>query len=102
MKAITTSLGFKNKAEDAAKFYVNAFSNVFGNKNGDSKVLATTHFGEEELAALSSLPEDIRPGPAGSVSTVRLALGEFTVSAALFRQIHESMSIYVVAGHKKR
>lgn len=99
MKAITTSLGFKNKAEDAAKFYVNAFFDVFGNKNGDSKILATTHFGEEELSALSSLPEDIRPGPAGSVSTVRFQLigQEFTAfnGGNYFGKFHESMSIYV-------
>jgi predicted 3-demethylubiquinone-9 3-methyltransferase (glyoxalase superfamily) len=99
MKAITTSLGFKNEAEDAAKFYVNAFSSVFGNKNGDSKILATTHFGAEELAALSYVPEDIRPGPAGSVSTVRFQLigQEFTAfnGGNYFGKFHESMSIYV-------
>ncbi len=99
MQDITTALGFINKAEDAAKFYVNAFSKVFGNKIGDSKILATTHFGEKELAALSDVPEDIRPGPAGSVSGVRFQLigQEFMAfnGGNYFGKFHESMSIYV-------
>lgn len=99
MQDTITSLGFKSKAEEAAEFYVNTFSKVFGNKNGGSKILATTHFGEEELAALSYVPEDIRPGPAGSVNTVRFKLNgqEFMAfnGGNYFGEFHESMSIYV-------
>jgi len=78
---------------------VNAFSKVFGNKNGGSKILAMTHFGEEELAALSNVPEDIRPGPAGSVNMVRFKLigQEFMAfnGGNYFGKFHESTSIYV-------
>lgn len=67
---IAPCLTFNDQAEEAANFYVSAFSAIFEN----SKILNTARYSKEELAALSYLPEDIRPGPAGSIRTVRFLL----------------------------
>ncbi len=67
---IIPCLTFNRHAEEAAYFYVSIFSAIYGN----SKVLNIARFSKEELAALSYLPEDIRPGPEGSVRTVRFLL----------------------------
>ena len=67
------ALMFRREAEEAVKSYVSLFSSVFG----DSKILWTTYYGEEELEALRAVPEmteDIMPGPAGSVRTIRFLL----------------------------
>jgi predicted 3-demethylubiquinone-9 3-methyltransferase (glyoxalase superfamily) len=96
-KTITPSLTFSKGAEEAAQFYVSVFSEVFGNKNGGSKILRTTYFGEE-LKALSFLPEDVRPGPAGSVLTVRFQVNgqEFiAVNGSSFFKFTEGISLYV-------
>jgi len=89
---------FKTEAEDAAERYVSVFSSVFGN----SKILKTTYFGEEELSALRKVPgmtDDIMPGTAGSVKTVSLLLnGQRFIAGnggAYFGKFTESMSIYV-------
>jgi predicted 3-demethylubiquinone-9 3-methyltransferase (glyoxalase superfamily) len=99
MQPVSTCLTFKTGAETAARHYVSAFNAVFGNDHGGSKILATTYFSEEELAALSFLPEDIRPGPAGSVCAVRFVLNGQELTAVnggnYFGQFHESMSLYV-------
>jgi predicted 3-demethylubiquinone-9 3-methyltransferase (glyoxalase superfamily) len=98
IQTITPSLTFKKGAEEAAQYYVSVFSEVFGSKNGGSKILHTTYFGEEEIKALSFLPEDARPGPAGSVLTVRFQLNgqEFmAVNGGSFFKFTEGMSLYV-------
>ncbi len=66
MQKMTTCLCFNNQAEEAVKFYTGIFS--------DSKILNITRFSENELNALSHLPEDVRPGPIGSVKTVAFEL----------------------------
>ena len=58
---IMSCLTFNNQAEEAVNFYVSIFSPVFEN----SEILNITRFNEEELKALSYLPENVRPGPAG-------------------------------------
>jgi predicted 3-demethylubiquinone-9 3-methyltransferase (glyoxalase superfamily) len=99
MQDVTIFLLFNKHAEEAVEFYIRSFSTVFGDRKGGSKVLATTYFSEEELAALTFLPEDLRPGPAGSVNSVRFQLNgrEFTAvnGGNYFGKFHESMSIYV-------
>jgi predicted 3-demethylubiquinone-9 3-methyltransferase (glyoxalase superfamily) len=99
MQPISTFLLFKTGAETAVRQYVSAFDAVFGNTHGGSRILTTTYFSEEELAALTFLPEDIRPGPAGSINTIRFLLNGQEFSAVngggYFGKFHESMSIYV-------
>ncbi len=98
MKTITPCLTFKKEAEEVVKLYVSVFSSVFGN----SKILKTTYFGKEELEALKNVPEvseDIMPGPAGSVKTIRFQLNgqEFMAvnGGGYFGKFHDSMSLYV-------
>jgi len=55
-------LCFNSQAEEVVNFYISIFK--------DARLLNITRYGEEELTALSRLPEDIRPKPAGSVRTV--------------------------------
>jgi predicted 3-demethylubiquinone-9 3-methyltransferase (glyoxalase superfamily) len=98
MQAITTILCYKKEAMDAVDLYVSLFDSVFGN----SRTLATTHFGKEEIEVLRNVPEireDEMPGPAGSVKTVRFMLNrqEFVAvnGGGYFGKFSESMSIYV-------
>jgi predicted 3-demethylubiquinone-9 3-methyltransferase (glyoxalase superfamily) len=91
---ITPCLTFNRQAEEAVNFYVSIFSAVFEN----SKVLNIARYSKEELAALSYLPEDIRPGPAGSVRTVKFLLNgqEFeAVNGGTFFKFCEGVSLYV-------
>jgi len=64
----------------------------------DRKFSPPPLFSEEELAALTFLPEDIRPGPAGSINSIRFLLNGQEFSAVngggYFGKFHESMSIY--------
>lgn len=90
MHQITTHLTFNNQAEEAVNFYVSIFKN--------SKILKITHYGEKELAALAHLPEYIRPGPAGSVKTVRFRLHgqEFlAANGGAYFKFTEGISLYV-------
>lgn len=98
MTTLTLNLMFRNNAEEAVKYYVSVFSSVFGN----SRILKTTFFGDEELAVLRSVPEmtaDIMPGPAGSVKTIRFELGGLEIVAVngggFFGKFTESASLYV-------
>jgi predicted 3-demethylubiquinone-9 3-methyltransferase (glyoxalase superfamily) len=97
MPRLSTSISFKKGAETAAAFYIAAFQSAFG--HAAANVLATTYFGAEELAALDFLPEEDRPGPAGSVCTIRFQLNglEFTAvnGGNYFGKFHESICIYV-------
>lgn len=73
MKTITLCLGFNKNAEQAVNTYVSLFNSVFGN----SEVLDTSRFGEKEIEELKKVPEmaeDIMPGPAGAVKTIRFTL----------------------------
>jgi len=91
---ITSCLTFNNQAEEAVNFYVSIFSAVFEN----SKILNITRFSEEELKALSYLPENVRPGPAGSVRMVQFLLNgqEFeAVNGGIFFNFCEGISLYV-------
>jgi predicted 3-demethylubiquinone-9 3-methyltransferase (glyoxalase superfamily) len=98
MHNITPNLMFNKDAEKAVALYVSAFSSVFSN----SKVIKTTYYGKEELSALQDVPEmtdDIMPGPAGSVKTIRFRLNgqEFVAvnGGGYFGKFTESMSLYV-------
>jgi predicted 3-demethylubiquinone-9 3-methyltransferase (glyoxalase superfamily) len=98
MKTITLCLGFKNNLEEAVATYVELFDAVFGN----SKILGRSFFGEQEITALRQVPgmsEEIMPGLAGDVKTIRFTLNEVEVVAfnggAYFGDFHESMSLYV-------
>lgn len=98
MKTITLCLGFNKNAEEAAHTYVSLFNSVFGN----SEILRATHFGEKEIEELRKVPEmseDIMPGPAGAVKTIRFTLNGQEISAfnggAYFGKFNESMSLYV-------
>ena len=91
---ITPCLTFNHQAEEAVNLYVSIFSAVFEN----SKVLNIARYSKEELAALSYLPEDIRPGPAGGVRTVRFLLNGHEIEAVNggnFFNFCEGMSLYV-------
>lgn len=91
---IIPCLTFNHQAEEGANFYVSIFSAIYGN----SKVLNIARFSKEELEALSYLPEDIRPGPAGSVRTVRFLLNGHEIEAVnggKFFNFCEGVSLYV-------
>jgi predicted 3-demethylubiquinone-9 3-methyltransferase (glyoxalase superfamily) len=98
MKPITICLGFDKELEEAVATYVGLFDAVFGN----SKILSRSYFGENEIAALRQVPEmseEIMPGVAGDVKTIRFTLnGEEIVAfngGAYFGKFHESMSLYI-------
>lgn len=92
------TLMFRHEAEEAVKFYISTFTPIFGN----TKVLKITYYGEEELAALQEVPEmteDIMPGPAGSVKSIRFLLCGQEILAInggeFFGKFNESTSLYV-------
>jgi len=98
MERIMLSLMFRREAEEAVKSYVSLFSPLFG----DSKILAITYYGEDELETLRTVPEmteDIMPGPAGSVKTIRFLLCGKEILAVnggeFFGKFNESSSLYV-------
>ncbi len=98
MKPITISLGFDKQLEAAVSTYVELFDAVFGN----SKILGRSYFGEQEIAELKQVPEmsdEIMPGRAGDLKTIRFTLnGEEIVAfngGRYFGKFHESMSLYV-------
>ncbi len=94
MRDITPALVFNNRAEEAAKFYVSVFSAV----TGRSKILHISRYTDEELDALSNVPEEIRPGPAGSVLTVQFLLNgqEFTATnGGSYFTFCQGISLYV-------
>ena len=98
MKPITICLGFDKELEEAVATYIELFDAVFGN----SKILGRSYFSEHEIAALRQVPEmseEIMPGSAGDVKTIRFTLnGEEIVAfngGAYFGKFHESMSLYV-------
>jgi len=62
MQKITTFLWFDTQAEEAANFYVSAFSDAPGATAGSSKITEVTRYGEAG------------PGEAGSVMTVSFQL----------------------------
>lgn len=94
IQRVAPFLTFNTRAEEAANFYVSIFSAVFGN----SKVLSIARYSKEELEALSYLPEDIRPGPEGSVRTVKFLLNGQELEATNggpFFKFCEGVSLYV-------
>lgn len=98
MKSITVCLGFSKDLEEAVATYIEVFDAVFGN----SKILGRSYFGEQEIAALRQVPgmsEDIMPGRAGDLKTIRFTLNGQEILAfnggAYFGKFHESMSLYV-------
>ena len=66
VQKITPCLCYNNQAEKAVNFYTSVFK--------DAEILSVSRYGEEDMKALASLPEDIRPGPEGSVSTITFRL----------------------------
>lgn len=108
-KSITTCLTFNKNAEEAIGFYVELFKKAFGSEKGESKILKITHFGEEELKDLLSVPDvpkDMMPGPVGSVKTIRFLLNgqEFIAinGGGYFGKFHESMSLYVSCDNQQQ
>jgi predicted 3-demethylubiquinone-9 3-methyltransferase (glyoxalase superfamily) len=94
MRDITPALVFNSQAEEAAKFYVSVFSNV----SRKSKILHISRYTDEELKALTSVPEEIRPGPVGSVLTVLFLLNgqEFTATnGGPYFTFCQGLSLYV-------
>lgn len=107
--SITTCLSFTNNAEEAIHFYVDIFNQAFDGKKGESKILKETCFGEEELEDLSNVPdvpEDMIPGPAGSVKTIRFLLNgqEFIAvnGGGYFGKFHESISLYISCDNQQQ
>ncbi len=100
--SISTCLSFTNNGEEAIRFYVDIFNKAFGTEKGESKILKTTYYGEDELNDLLSVPDvpqDMMPGPVGSVKTIRFLLnGQEFVSVnggGFFGKFNESISLYV-------
>lgn len=98
MKTTTLCLAFDKDIEQAVDYYVALFSEVFGN----SEIMCTTYFGEKEINELKNAPdlkEEIMPGVAGGVKTIRFMLDGQEIVAfnggAYFGKFNESMSIYV-------
>ena len=98
MKRVILSLMFRHDAEEAVTSYVSLFSPLFG----DTHILSVTYYGEDELEALRTVPEmteDIMPGPAGSVKTIRFLLCGQEILAVngggYFGKFNESSSLYV-------
>jgi predicted 3-demethylubiquinone-9 3-methyltransferase (glyoxalase superfamily) len=105
MQRVVPCLIFKKEAEEAVKLYVSLFDSIFGN----SRILKTTYFGKEEIDALKKVPEvteDIMPGPAGSVHTIRFTLDGQEIMAVngggYFGKFNETWSIYVRCGTQEQ
>jgi predicted 3-demethylubiquinone-9 3-methyltransferase (glyoxalase superfamily) len=88
----------RQEPRTAVNTYVSLFNAVFGN----SEVLGASRFSEKEIEELKKVPEmseDIMPGPAGAVKTIRFTLNGQEVVAfnggAYFGKFTESMSLYV-------
>lgn len=82
-------LVFSSQAEDAAHFYVSAFRN--------SRIIQVRHFSEEDMQALSNLPEENRPGKVGDVNSVIFELNgqEFmAVNGGRYFSFSPGISIY--------
>jgi predicted 3-demethylubiquinone-9 3-methyltransferase (glyoxalase superfamily) len=95
---ITPCLAFVDQAEEAVRFYVQLFGDVFG----DAAEIARSHFSQAEIdtvRAQHGLPPELLPGPAGAVKTIRFRLNGQELIAlnggAYFGQFHESLSLYV-------
>ncbi len=87
---IVPFLCFNNQAEEAVEFYVSIFCN--------SRILRISRYGERELQALARLPEEIRPGPAGSVKIINFSLERQELLAANggpFFSFNHGISLYV-------
>jgi len=100
MQTIVPNLTFKKDAEEAVKMYVSLFDSVFGN----SKILKTTYYSQEDIDAIRNIPEvteDDVPGFAGSAKTIRFTLNGQEFMAVNgggypgFGNFTESWSIYV-------
>lgn len=107
--SITTCLSFNKNAEEAIGFYVEIFNKAFGTSKGESKIIKTTRFGEEELKDLLNVPDvpkDMMPGPVDSVKTIRFLLNgqEFIAvnGGGYFGKFHESISLYVSCENQKQ
>lgn len=107
--SITTAFQFDKNAEEAIRLYVDLFNKAFGSKKGESKIVKTTTYGEEEIKALNDvpdIPDGMVPGPAGSIKSIRFLLNgqEFTAmnGGGYFGKFHESMSLYVSCDNQKQ
>lgn len=95
---ITPCLAFVDQAEEAVRFYVQLFGDVFG----DAAEIARSRFSQAEIDTVRdqhSLPPELLPGPAGAVKTIRFRLNGQELIAlnggAYFGKFHESFSLYV-------
>jgi predicted 3-demethylubiquinone-9 3-methyltransferase (glyoxalase superfamily) len=95
---ITPCLAFVDQAEEAVRFYIQIFGDVFG----DSAEIARSHFSQAEIDIvrdLHGLPPELLPGPVGAVKTIRFRLNGHELIAlnggAYFGKFHESLSLYV-------
>jgi predicted 3-demethylubiquinone-9 3-methyltransferase (glyoxalase superfamily) len=98
MERVMVCLMFRHEAEEAVNFYVSTFFPIFGN----TKILKITYYGEDEIEALKTAPgitEDILPGPAGSVKSIRFLLCGQEILACnggdFFGKFNESTSLYI-------
>lgn len=81
---------FKDKAEEAARFYVSLIPN--------SEILSITHYTKEEIEALSDVPEEHRPGPAGKVKVVSFTLNGQRMDACnggAFFEFNHGVSFFI-------
>lgn len=100
MQTIVPHLTFDKNAEEAVNMYVELFDSVFGN----SKIIKTTYYSQEDIDAIRNIigaSADSVPGPAGSTKTIRFTLNgqEFIAlnggAYSGFGNFTESWSIYV-------
>lgn len=98
MNPITPCLGFVANAGEAVAFYIDLFSQVFGN----SGEIARTHFSQAEIDIMHEqhgIPREHMPGPSGFVKTIRFRLNGIEMIAlnggVFFGKFHESLSLVV-------
>ena len=99
---ITPSLVFSSQAEEAAKFYVSVFSQVFE----DSRIIAVSRFTEAEIAYLASImSEGELPGKAGDVYIVKFRLNgqDFVAgNGGSYFTFSQAMSLFVKCETQKQ
>jgi predicted 3-demethylubiquinone-9 3-methyltransferase (glyoxalase superfamily) len=98
MNKVLTMLAYNKEAEEAVRFYVATFNEIFG----DSKIKCITYWSSEEIKEIKKMPgltRDMIPGPAGIVKTMCFTLKgqEFMAmnGGGYFGKFTESASIYI-------
>jgi len=89
-KRISTFLFFKDQAEQAVRFYTSVFDN--------SSIVSISRYSENEMKALSRLPEESRPGPAGTVKVIKFILDGneyYAGNGGPYFSFSQAISLYV-------